>query len=56
MNEQVQRMVFLQLKADGTATLFFVVRPLHLQLGHPYKPQSEYTFNVEAYDSDEDPR
>ncbi|KAL7078498.1 hypothetical protein ACQ4LE_002801, partial [Meloidogyne hapla] len=30
---------------------------MHLQLfQQPYKPQSEYTFTVEAYDSDEDPR
>jgi hypothetical protein len=27
-----------------------------LELRQPYKPQSEYTFTVEAFDADEDPR
>nr|CAD2169265.1 unnamed protein product [Meloidogyne enterolobii] len=48
---------FVLFQADGAATLFFVIKPTHLQLfQQPYKPQSEYTFTVEAYDSDEDPR
>nr|CAD2168865.1 unnamed protein product [Meloidogyne enterolobii] len=48
---------FVLFQADGAATLFFVIKPMHLQLfQQPYKPQSEYTFTVEAYDSDEDPR
>ncbi|KAL3082214.1 hypothetical protein niasHT_037852 [Heterodera trifolii] len=50
---------FVLFQADGAATIFYVVKPLHLELSGTsgqYQPQPDYTFTVEAYDSTEDPR
>uniref|UniRef100_A0A914I5N4 Cadherin domain-containing protein n=1 Tax=Globodera rostochiensis TaxID=31243 RepID=A0A914I5N4_GLORO len=48
---------FVMFQGDGAATLFFVIKPLHMELGRqPYQPQQDYTFTVEAFDSTEDPR